>query len=173
MHAEVVAFGQVIPLAGPHEHDRPISRIVGAVANDIPVDIRNAPLGDALAAIYGAVLTVNTRLESLENAMADLGPALERLEGLSTQIIALVGDGGDIQQLQQLLEAERAANAALAQAALDTAATEDAEDVTQNAALAEAVAARDAAVGATDEAFGRITTVADNLQAAVTPPVEG
>jgi len=143
---------------------------VGAVANDIPVDIRNAPLGDALAAIYDAVLTVNARLESLENAMADLTPALERLEASSQQIIALVGNGGE---LQQLLEAERAANAALAQAALDTAATEDAEDVTQNAALAEAVAARDAAVGATDEAFGRITTVADNLQAAVNPPVEG
>lgn len=143
---------------------------MGAVANDIPVDIRNAPLGDALAAIYDAVLTVNARLESLENAMADLTPALERLEASSQQIIALVGNGGE---LQQLLEAERAANAALAQAALDTAATEDAEDVTQNAALAEAVAARDAAVGATDEAFGRITTVADNLQAAVNPPVEG
>lgn len=133
----------------------------------IPVDIRNAPLGDALAAIYDAVLAVLPRLENLENLMAELGPVLARLETASTQIIALVGNGGE---LQQLLDAERAANAALAQAALDTAAAEDAEDVGQNAALAEQVAAVAAAAAATDEAFSRIDTVATSLEAAVNPP---
>lgn len=99
--------------------------------------------------------------------MAELGPVLARLETASTQIIALVGNGGE---LQQLLDAERAANAALAQAALDTAATEDAEDVTQNAALAEQVAAVAAATAATDEAFTRIDAVATGLETAVNPP---
>lgn len=135
----------------------------------IPVDIRNAPLGDALAAIYDAVLAVSSRIDSLEILMAELGPVLARLETASAQIIALVGNGGE---LQQLLDAERAANAALAQAALDTAAAEEAEDVTQNAALAEQVAAVAAATAATDEAFGRIDTVATSLETAVNPPVE-
>lgn len=138
------------------------SAILLFVAN-IPVDIRNAPLGDALAAIYEAVLAQSTRIEALETLVADLGPALARLEATSAEIIALVGNGGE---LQTLLEQERAANAALAQAALDTQAAEDAEDVNQNAALSDAVAARDAAVAATDEAFGRIEAVSGNLEAA-------
>lgn len=99
--------------------------------------------------------------------MADLGPALDRLEASSAQIIALVGNGGE---LQQLLDAERAANAALAQAALDTAAAEDQEDVNQNASLADAVAARDAAVADTDAALVRIEAVASGEEAAVNPP---
>jgi hypothetical protein len=146
-------------VAGPLTVDR---GILWLVAN-IPVDIRNAPLGDALAAIYEAVLATNTRIERLEIIMADLGPVLARLEASSAELIALVGNGGE---LQRLLDEERAASAALAQAALETAASEDAEDVNQNAALSDAVAARDAAVAATDEAAGRIGTVADNLSAA-------
>lgn len=133
----------------------------------IPVDIRNAPLGDALAAIFDAISGVLTRIDNLENIMAELGPALDRLEADTAAILALVST--DVPALQAALDAERAANATLAQAALDTAATEDAEDVAQNAALADAVAARDAATAETDAALARITSVSENLETATNP----
>ena len=133
----------------------------------IPVDIRNAPLGDALAAIYEAVQSILPRIEALENTVADLTPALDRLEAASATILTLVST--DVPALRAALEAERATTAALTQAALDTAAAEDAEDVDQNAALAEQVAARDAAVAETDEALTRIEGVSTTLEAAAQP----
>lgn len=136
----------------------------------IPVDIKDAPTGVALSAIYDAVLALHVRFDTQETLMADLGPALDRLEASSAAILALVGT--DLPALREALDAERAANATLTQQALDTAAAEDAEDVAQNAELADSVAARDAAVAQTDAAFGRIESVSSNLETAVTPPPE-
>lgn len=138
------------------------------MATFIPVDIKDAPLGIALEAIYTAVTGVHTRLDVLENMMADLTPALERLEAASTQIIALVGNGGE---LAQALADERAANAALVQAAAELEAVEASEDVAQNSELAAQVEALRVATEATDSAFSRIESVATSLETAATGPV--
>jgi hypothetical protein len=137
-----------------------------AVAN-IPVDIRDAPLGDALAAIYEAVLAQSTRIEALEISVTELSGAFDRLDSNVTTLLARVGQ--DAQELQAALEAERAANATLVQAALDTAAAEDAEDAEQNTALESERAARDAAVAEVDAAFGRVTDTNSRLEAALNP----
>lgn len=134
----------------------------------IPVDIRTAPLGDALAAIYDAVLATLPRLNNLETLMAELGPALDRLDtSISAAVTALTSS--DVPALQAALDAERAQTALLIQQALDTTAAEDAEDVSQNASLADAVAARDALVSETDAAVVRISSSADALDSALTP----
>ena len=112
-------------------------------------------------------LRIIHQLKDLEITMADLGPALDRLEADTTTILGLVQT--DVPALQAALEQERTANAALAQQALDTAAAEDAEDVQQNADLADAVATRDAAVSSTDEALTRISSVSDRLESAANP----
>lgn len=155
-------------MAGPFAVDRGILRLVA----DIPVDIRNAPLGDALAAIYEAVLAQSTRIDSIQEQLVTLNEGFDRLDTNITEVLALVNSNAG--ELQAALDAERAANATLVQAALDTQAAEDQEDVNQNAALAEQVAARDAAVAEVDAALGRVTDANSRLEAALTPetPVE-
>ena len=133
----------------------------------IPVDIRNAPLGDALAAIYEAVLAQSTRIDSLQEQLVTLNEGFDRLDTNITEVLALVNTNAD--ELQAALDAERAANATLVQAALETQAAEDAEDVNQNAALAEQVAARDAAVAEVDAALGRVNDANARLETALTP----
>jgi len=150
-------------VAGPFAADRGILRAVAT----IPVDIRNAPLGDALAAIYEAVLAQSTRIDSLQEQLVTLNEGFDRLDTNITEVLALVNTNAD--ELQAALDAERAANATLVQAALETQAAEDAEDVNQNAALAEQVAARDAAVAEVDAALGRVNDANARLETALTP----
>ena len=150
-------------MAGPFAADRGILRAVAT----IPVDIRNAPLGDALAAIYEAVLAQSTRIDSIQEQLVTLNEGFDRLDTNITEVLALVNTNAD--ELQAALDAERAANATLVQAALDTQAAEDQEDVNQNAALAEQVAARDAAVAEVDAALGRVNDANARLETALTP----
>jgi len=150
-------------VAGPFAADRGILRAVAT----IPVDIRNAPLGDALAAIYEAVLAQSTRIDSIQEQLVTLNEGFDRLDTNITEVLALVNTNAD--ELQAALDAERAANATLVQAALDTQAAEDQEDVNQNAALAEQVAARDAAVAEVDAALGRVNDANARLETALTP----
>lgn len=135
------------------------------------VALPDAPIGLALNFIADAVLELrsltDTRIANLEARMANLGPALDRLEAAVRNI-----DPNDDDGLRTLLEAERARTAELVAAAaaaeqtrLDLASAEAAEDVSQDAALAEAVRAYQAAVADTDQAVVRIDAVSDALEA--------
>lgn len=97
-------------------------------------------------------------LREVKNQMADLNQSVEDLkvavQGVSDRVNQLVGPLQDqIAELESTLTAER-------EAAANLAASEDAEDVAQNQALADAQAA-------TDAALANAQTSADNIQAEV------
>jgi hypothetical protein len=148
-------------------------------AYGVEVPLRDAPIGLALETIADAVAGLSTLLETrisnLEANMAVLGPSLDRLEA------AVRGLG--TADVSGALEAERArvrdlvAAAAAADATrVELAAAEAAEDVVQDATLAQAVENYNAAVADTDAAVVRIDTVSDAMEAlaaAPPPPEEG
>lgn len=101
------------------------------------------------------------RLAHLEDIMADLNPALDRLEASVERVRGLVST--DVPALRAALDAERALTAQLVQAAQETAAAEDAEDVGQNQQIADLTTQRDEAVAETDEALSRIEGAASEL----------
>lgn len=97
-------------------------------------------------------------LREVKNQMADLNQSVEDLkvavQGVSDRVNQLVGPLQEqIATLESSLAAER-------EAAANLAASEDAEDVAQNQALADAQAA-------TDTALANAQTSADNIQSEV------
>lgn len=134
----------------------------------IEVNLRDAPAGLVLETIFDTMLagfkSITDRFINLEAVMADLAASVTRLEAA----VRGITDGS----LAAALEEERAANAALVTAAaaadatrLELAASEDAEDVVQNADLQAAVDRVNAAQAVTDEASGRIDQVSAALEA--------
>jgi capsule polysaccharide export protein KpsE/RkpR len=109
----------------------------------------------------GLLLYIVARLDLLEDQMADLDPALDRLEASVDRVRAVVES--DVPALRSALDAERAANAELVRLAQETAASEDVEDVAQNEELARVTAQRDAAEAETDSALSRIEGAAGEL----------
>lgn len=112
------------------------------------------------------------RMSYLEAQMANLGPALDRLENA----VRNINLSGSSEELQRALAAERAANAALLEQAaqaestrLALAVSEDEEDVVQNADLQSAVDAVNAAQAETDSAAGRIDAAATTLEGYAAP----
>jgi hypothetical protein len=111
--------------------------------------------------------------QGLEEQMADLTVEVanlrEAVSGVSARVDALVGPLTDaVREAQEALVAEREAAANLATA-------EDAEDVEQNAALANAQAATDAALANASSAADEISAETAKLNAVAQPeePVEG
>lgn len=101
---------------------------------------------------------IKDELREVKNQMADLNQSVEDLkvavQGVSDRVNQLVGPLQEqIAELESTLTAER-------EAAANLAASEDAEDVAQNQALADAQAA-------TDAALANAQTSADNIQAEV------
>jgi hypothetical protein len=151
-----------------------MAAMVYVPAYNAEIPLRDAPIGLALETIADAVAELrtlfDTRISNLEANMAVLGPSLDRLEA------AVRGLGNT--DVSGLLEAERArvrelvAAAAAAEATrLDVEAAEAAEDVAQNQALSDAVAAYQAAVAETDTAVVRIDAVSGAMEAlAANPP---
>lgn len=109
--------------------------------------------------------------QGLEEQMADLVTEVanlrEAVSGVSARVDALVGPLTDaVREAQAALAAEREAAANLALA-------EDLEDVEQNAALAAAQAATDAALANASSAADEISAETAKLNAVAQPPVEG
>ncbi|QJD50906.1 hypothetical protein KNV00_gp113 [Streptomyces phage Bmoc] len=118
--------------------------------------------------------------QGLEERMADLTTEVanlrEAVSGVSARVDALVGPLTDaVREAQDALAAER-------EAAANLAAAEDAEDVAQNQALADAQAATDAALANAQQAAdeigvetARLNQVAQPAQPEqpTEPPVEG
>lgn len=105
--------------------------------------------------------SLRDELREVKNQMADLNQSVADLQvavqGVADRVGALVGPlQQQIANLQSTLQAERDAAAALA-------ASEDAEDVQQNQALADAQAATDAALAEAQAAAGNISTEVDKL----------
>lgn len=105
--------------------------------------------------------SLRDELREVKNQMADLNQSVADLQvavqGVADRVGALVGPlQQQIANLQSTLQAERDAAAALA-------ASEDAEDVQQNQALADAQAATDAALAEAQAAAGNIGTEVDKL----------
>ena len=105
--------------------------------------------------------SLRDELREVKNQMADLNQSVADLQvavqGVADRVGALVGPlQQQIANLQSTLQAERDAAAALA-------ASEDAEDVQQNQALADAQAATDTALAEAQAAAGNISTEVDKL----------
>lgn len=108
--------------------------------------------------------------QGLEERMADLTTEVanlrEAVSGVSARVDALVGPLTDaVREAQDALAAER-------QAAADLAAAEDAEDVAQNQALADAQAATDAALANAQSAADEINAETARLNAIAQPAEE-
>jgi peptidoglycan hydrolase CwlO-like protein len=108
--------------------------------------------------------------QGLEERMADLTTEVENLReavsGVSARVDALVGPLTDaVREAQDALAAER-------QAAADLAAAEDAEDVAQNQALADAQAATDAALANAQTAADEISAETARLNEVAKPAEE-
>ena len=106
----------------------------------------------------------------LEDKMADLQTEVvelrEAVSGVSARVDALVGPLTDaVREAQDALAAER-------EAAANLAASEDAEDVAQNQALADAQAATDAALANAQSAADEISAETDRLNAVARPETE-
>ncbi len=115
--------------------------------------------------------------QGLEERMADLTTEVanlrEAVSGVSARVDALVGPLTDaVREAQDALAAER-------EAAANLAAAEDAEDVAQNQALADAQAATDAALANAQQAADEISVETARLnqvaqpEQPTEPPVEG
>lgn len=109
-------------------------------------------------------------LQEVKQNMADLNQSVADLQvavqGVADRVGQLVGPlQQQIANLQNALQAERDAAAALA-------ASEDAEDVQQNQALADAQAATDAALAEAQQAAGNISTEVDKLNQVASTPTE-
>jgi peptidoglycan hydrolase CwlO-like protein len=109
--------------------------------------------------------------QGLEEQMADLVTEVanlrEAVSGVSARVDALVGPLTDaVREAQAALAAER-------EAAANLAVSEDLEDVEQNAALAAAQAATDAALANASSAADEISAETAKLNAVAQPPVEG
>lgn len=105
--------------------------------------------------------------QRLEGKMADLQTEVANLRdavtGVSRRVDALVGPlTNAVQEAQQALATER-------QAAADLAAAEDAEDVAQNQALADAQAATDAALANAQSAADEISAETAKLNSIAQP----
>lgn len=105
--------------------------------------------------------------QRLEGKMADLQTEVANLRdavtGVSQRVDALVGPlTNAVQEAQQALATER-------QAAADLAAAEDAEDVAQNQALADAQAATDAALANAQSAADDISAETAKLNSIAQP----
>lgn len=110
-------------------------------------------------------------LREVKNQMADLNQSVADLQaavtGVAERVAALTGPLQDeIANLQSTLQAERDAAAALA-------AAEDAEDVGQNQALADAQAATDAALANAQQAADGIDAEVQKLNQVASTPTEG
>lgn len=111
--------------------------------------------------------SLKEELWEVKNNMADLNQSVADLQtavqGVSDRVNALVGPLQDqIATLQSALETER-------QAAADLAAAEDAEDVGQNQALADAQAATDAALADASASADNINSEVQKLNAVAAP----
>ena len=109
-------------------------------------------------------------LQEVKQNMADLNQSVADLQvavqGVADRVGQLVGPlQQQIANLQNALQVERDAAAALA-------ASEDAEDVQQNQALADAQAATDAALAEAQQAAGNISTEVDKLNQVASTPTE-
>ncbi len=109
-------------------------------------------------------------LREVKQIMADLNQSVEDLKAAVTAVAERVGDlTGPLQQeianLQATLQAERDAAAALATA-------EDAEDVEQNQALADARAATDEALANAQQAADSIGAEVQKLNQVAAAPTE-
>lgn len=109
-------------------------------------------------------------LQEVKNQMADLNQSVADLQAAVSAVAERVGQLlGPLQQqianLQAALQTERDAAAALAVA-------EDAEDVQQNQALADAQAATDAALANAQQAADSIETEVSKLNQVAATPVE-
>lgn len=105
--------------------------------------------------------------QGLEERMADLTTEVanlrEAVSGVSARVDALVGPLTDaVREAQDALAAER-------QAAADLAAAEDAEDVAQNQALADAQTATDAALANASSAADEISAETARLNSIAQP----
>jgi peptidoglycan hydrolase CwlO-like protein len=103
----------------------------------------------------------------LEDKMADLQTEVQELRdavtGVSQRVDALVGPLTDaVREAQEALAAER-------EAAANLAAAEDAEDVEQNQALADAKAATDAALASAQAAADEIDAETSRLNSIAQP----
>lgn len=108
--------------------------------------------------------------QGLEERMADLTTEVanlrEAVSGVSARVDALVGPLTDaVREAQEALATER-------QAAADLAAAEDAEDVAQNQALADAQAATDAALANAQQAADEIGVETARLNQVAQPQPE-
>jgi peptidoglycan hydrolase CwlO-like protein len=108
--------------------------------------------------------------QGLEEQMADLTTEVanlrEAVSGVSARVDALVGPLTDaVREAQDALATER-------QAAADLAAAEDAEDVAQNQALADAQAATDAALANAQQAADEINAETARLNSIAQPAEE-
>lgn len=106
---------------------------------------------------------ISSALRGVEQQLSDLTASVDELQlavqGVSERVDALVNSTQvKLDEAVAALETER-------QAAADLAAAEDAEDVAQNAALAEAKAATDAALADAATAAGEIRDAVSNLNA--------
>jgi len=109
-------------------------------------------------------------LQEVKNLMADLNQSVADLQAAVTAVADRVGQlTGPLQEeianLQNTLQAERDAAAALATA-------EDAEDVGQNQALADAQAATDAALANAQQAADGINAEVQKLNQVASTPTE-
>ena len=146
----------------------------------IPVDIKDAPAGYVMAAVLDAVVAIgaelSARMTNLEDHVANLTQSVDRLE----TAVRNANFGQNSAALQEALDTERAQVRSLLEAAaaadasrLALAATEDAEDVVQNADLQAAVDRLNAAQAETDAAADRIDAVSTSLEEMVTPAEPG
>lgn len=114
--------------------------------------------------------SLREELQEVKNQMADLNQSVADLQvavqGVADRVGQLIGPlQQQIANLQGALQAERDAAAALA-------ASEDAEDVQQNQALADAQAATDAALSDAQQAADSIGTEVDKLNQVASAPTE-
>ncbi len=114
--------------------------------------------------------SLRDELREVKNQMADLNQSVADLQAAVTAVAERVGNlTGPLQEqianLQATLQAERDAAAALA-------AAEDAEDVEQNQALADARAATDEALANAQQAAGNIDAEVQKLNQVASAPTE-
>jgi len=121
-------------------------------------------IADLLTEIRDGQVRLEVTMADLQTEVANLRDAVT---GVSQRVDALVGPlTNAVQEAQQALATER-------QAAADLAAAEDAEDVAQNQALADAQAATDAALANAQSAADEISAETARLNTiAQQPPAE-